>query len=177
MKRIAAITITSLILSGCSVLPFHGFTPSPKEGLRNKLDTASSALAKGKTHEADTLLHEIIAHSSVAGVTDEAIFRLALLRLSGDEDNTDNDASRLLLTRLQKEFPHSQWTTLSRPVVGLLDGMKELDNENQRLNGARYRELQNIKGLNQSLIRQNRGLQQTLDRLKAMDLELERKSR
>jgi hypothetical protein len=178
MKRIAGAIIVSLIISGCARLPFNGLNPSRTDDFRNKLAIASTALEKGENKEAAKLLKEIISHSSIYDVTDEALFRLALIRLSGDEDVSDHEESRLLLTRLKKEFPRSQWTTLSLPLVDLLDEMDELESEKLRLtNSAKNRELQNIKGLNQSLIRQNRDLQQTIERLKAMDLELERKAR
>ncbi len=175
MKRIAGTIIISLILAGCSTLPFRGFGNESTDGLRNRLDAASSALAKGNSQKAASLLGEVCARSSVTGVTDEALFRLALLKLSEDEP-AGYEESRQLLARLKTEFPRSQWTTLSSPLAGLLNELEGLENENLRL-ANRYRELQNIKGLNQSLIRQNRDLQQTLNRLKAADLELERKSR
>jgi hypothetical protein len=175
MKRTAGVVIISLILSGCARLPSRGLNASATDSFRDKLATASAAIAKGKKREAATILKDISAHSSKAGVTDEALFRLALLRLTDEEDSPDRGESRQLLERLEKEFPLSQWTLLSQPLLGLMDDIEELKRQNRRL--TNNRELKDIKGLNQSLIRQNRDLQQTLDRLKAMDLELERKVR
>ena len=180
MKRITGAIVITLFLTGCSILPVR--TPhSSTEDLLNKLAEATSALAKGDKHKAFLLLGEITTRSSVDGVTDEALFQLALLQLSEEEDSTSHEETRLLLTRLHKYYPRSRWTALSQPLLDLLDEMDELESENQRLsnrtNTKERRELQSIKGLNQSLIKQNKDLQQTIERLKAMDLELERKSR
>lgn len=177
MKRAAGYLIIGLMLAGCSHIPFHGFNGSATGSYRNKLEAATSALEGGKTKQATTLLKDICAHSSIPGVTDEALFRLSLLQLSDEESDSDHAPPRKLLARLKKEFPRSQWTTLSRPLLELLDDMEELRSQNQNLRIINSREMKNIKGLNESLIKQNRDLQQTIERIKALDLELERKGR
>lgn len=176
MRRLATMTLTCLLLAGCAGLKLPGITDGSPDTARSKLAAASAALSRGKTQDAVALLKDVCAHSAIDGVTDEALFRLAVLRLAETDEHGGRGEARRLMSQLKKGYPHSQWTTLARPLMETLAEMEKLEGDNLRLtNSAKYRELQNIKGLNQSLIKQNRDLQQTINRLKELDLELERK--
>src|SRR6185369_10983548 len=90
----------------------------------------------------------------VIGVTDEALFRLALLHL-GDEGSKGAVRAQALLERLREEFPQSSWTHQAAPLATYLAGAKTLRD--------RQRELKTLRDLNLSLSRDNRELRQSLE--------------
>jgi hypothetical protein len=99
-------------------------------------------------------------------VTDEALFRLSVLYLR-DEGNKGTVRALELLERLKNEFPRSLWARQAAPLSVHLAGVKTLHD--------RRHEVNTLKELNLSLSRDNREMHQTIERLKSLDLELERK--
>jgi len=114
------------------------------------------SLQNGKEKRARDLLERAIAAPSGGGLTDEALFRLALLHLRDDEGR-GAARSLVLLERLKKEYPRSLWTYQSAPLTTYLVS-REKDREKNIL-----------------LNRENRELHQSIDRLKNLDLEMEKK--
>jgi hypothetical protein len=151
-----------LIISGCAGLP-RFFTLSAQE--RN-LSDAVTQLKLGNEPQARTLLEKIADSAPEAGVTDEALFRLAILDLRSDGVSGLSRA-QTLLERLASKYPDSLWTKQSAPLLAHLAEARILRN--------RQRDLKTLKELNLSLSRDNRELRQNLDRLKQLDLELEKK--
>lgn len=113
------------------------------------------SLQNGKEKRARDLLERAIA-APTGGLSDEALFRLALLHLRDDEGR-GLSRSLALLERLKKEYPRSPWTYQSAPLTAYL------------ISHGKDRE-KNIL-----LSRENRELQQSIDRLKNLDLEMEKK--
>ncbi|MDR3578588.1 MAG: hypothetical protein P4L44_01350 [Oryzomonas sp.] len=153
---------------------------------------ALQSLMAGKEREAQILLEEVIAGKPVPGMTDEALFRLAVLHL-GDEDGTGDTQTHVLLTRLQKEYPDSNWTRQSSPLTTYLDEVDVLRNTRVVLNTRWIQsqsqlreskhEVKTLQERNLSLVRDNKELQKRLDqlqkrldRLEDLDLELEKKN-
>jgi TolA-binding protein len=153
---------------------------------------ALQTLRAGKEREAQTLLEEVITGKPLLGMTDEALFRLAVLHL-GDEDGNGDTQTHALLTRLQKEYPDSIWTQQAMPLITYLDEVDELRNAREVLNTRWVQsqtqlreskhEVKTLQERNLSLIRGNKELQKRLDqlqkrldRLKDLDLELEQKN-
>jgi len=89
-------------------------------------------------------------------VTDEALFRLALLNLK-DDSNKSLLRAQSLLDRLSEKYPASLWTRQSAQLHAYLR--------------RRQREQKSQKELS----RDNRELRQNLERLKQLDLELEQR--
>jgi hypothetical protein len=123
-------------------------------------------LKAGKVQQARELLEKVVAAAPISGITDEAIFRLALLNIR-DENGKGPLRAQSLLERLENEFPHSIWTHQAAPLVSYLAGIKPTRDK--------QRELKTLKDLNFSLSRDNRDLRQTIERLKSLDIELEQK--
>jgi hypothetical protein len=163
MIRMLAFICALLWLSGCSsarvgqVGMVNSFTQN-----RN-LSRAVEMLEGGKAGEAARLLTAICDAKGVDGVTDEALFRLALLSLN-DRDGTGQ--SHRILQRLRKEYPRSPWTAQAGPLAEFIDTADELRRQNK-----------NYRALNQNLSRENKELNQNIEKLKQLDMELERKSR
>lgn len=153
MKRIICTIMLLLMMAGCSHLPFNR---------RGKLDDAVALMEKGWTTAAVRALTSIAKDKPVAGITDEALFRLGLLTL---RSGSDNESALAYLTRLQKEFPTSSWARTAAPLADLLNQYEEVRHQNR-----------NLKNVNQTLSKENKDLLQNLERLKSLDLELERKT-
>lgn len=123
-------------------------------------------LRAGKEQEARDLLERVIAGPSRSGVSDEALFRLSLLYLR-DDNGKGSTLTQELLERLHVEFPQSIWAHQGAPVAAYLAGVRTLRD--------RQREVKTLKDQNFSLSRDNREMRQSIERLKSLDLELEKK--
>ena len=167
-ERVVIIALLALVTmnTGCAGLKgkmpgFH--TVSEQE---RTLSGALDQLRAGKEQQARDLLEKIIIGAPAAGVTDEALFRLALLNLKEDGGKGLRRA-QALLERLADRYPDSLWTRQSAPLLSHLAEDRTLRN--------RQRELKSLKELNLSLSRDNRELRQSLEQLKQLDLELEQR--
>ncbi|MHB8058288.1 MAG: outer membrane protein assembly factor BamD [Desulfuromonadaceae bacterium] len=118
------------------------------------------SLQGGKERQARELLERAIAEPAGEGLIDEALFRLALLHLRDDEGR-GQARSLVLLERLKKEYPRSLWTYQSAPLTAYLFAMRAAHEKERE---------QNLL-----LNRENRELHQSIDRLKNLDLEMEKK--
>lgn len=131
-----------------------------------RLTSALEFLRTGKEQEARDLLELVLAAPPRNGVTDEALFRLSLLYLR-EEGGKGPERTQELLERLQAEYPLSTWTYQGAPLASYLTGVRTLKD--------RQREIRTLKELNLSLSRDNREMRQSIERLKSLDLELEKK--
>jgi hypothetical protein len=123
-------------------------------------------LRAGREQESRDLLELVVAGSPRSGVTDEALFRLSLLYLR-DDVGKGTARTQELLERLINEFPRSIWARQGAPLAAYLTGVRTLRD--------RQREVNTLKELNLSLSRDNREMRQSIERLKSLDLELEKK--
>lgn len=124
------------------------------------LDAARDQLRAGKVPSAHNLLEKVVEGKPTAGVTDEALFRLALLSLN-DDGGKGVQRSQSLLEKLAATYPDSVWARQSAPLLSHLRN--------------KQRELKSLKDLNFSLSRDNKELRQSLEQLKRLDLELEQR--
>jgi len=158
-NALAVLLAGTIFFSGCSMLRLQTEQERQfSEGLQ--------ALQTGNLHHAYQLLEQVVNAPPVAGMTDEALFRLALLQFSEEGGGSGKTTSRslVLLERLQKEFPASPWTHLSTPLADWLTGSKREKAHSNQLTRE-----------NRELMRENRELRQNIERLKMLDLELEKK--
>lgn len=157
-----ALLVLMVSMGGCASI--GGIFPYSEEN-RN-LNEAVSLLRTGKERQARNVLQKIADGAPVAGVTDEALFRLALLNLRLEGERGDR-RSQALLERLAEKYPDSIWTRQSAPLLTHLADVMVLHD--------RQRELKTLKGLNLSLSRDNSALRQSLEQLKQLDLDLEKR--
>ena len=130
------------------------------------LTGALDQLRVGKEQKARELLEKVVDGASAAGVTDEALFRLALLSLKEDGGKGLLRA-QVLLERLADKYPDSLWTKQSAPLLSHLTEARTLRNK--------QREMKALRELNFSLSRDNKEMRQSLEQLKMLDLELEQR--
>ncbi len=172
MRKQALMALAAVLClgaSGCASLRSQDLVVRFSQG--QKLSQAVNSLEKGNPYNATRLLKEICAAKGFAGVTDEALFRLALLSIDAEPDRNNLSTTLKLLDRLQKEYPNSPWTAQASPLADFLDEHSDKLQKAQELR----RQVRSYKDLNLSLTRENKELRQSIERLKDLDLELERK--
>jgi hypothetical protein len=161
----AALLFLCLMISGCASfdrsMP-HFITSTEEQNLKAGL----GQLRAGNVQTARNLLEKVVDGAPVVGVTDEALFRLALLSLKEDGSKGLLRAESLM-ERLSDNYPDSLWTRQSAQLLAHLVEFKALRN--------RQRELKALKEQNLSLSRDNKEMRQSLEQLKQLDMELEKR--
>ncbi len=157
------------LCSGCMLFNrHHGDTDASVPSLERQFAGALQLLRQGNEQGARELLEQVVVAPGLAGVTDDALFRLALLRLrDGGEKGGQEGYS--LLVRLAKEYPDSIWTHQSAALSSYLASTQKLF--------EKQRETRPLRELNLHLSRENKELRLNLEKLKNLDLELEQKRR
>ncbi len=156
-------------VSGCgSIVKNLGSSSSTVAVEERNFAFALQNLRDGNEFAARELFERVVDARPRVGVTDEAIFRLALLHLR-DEGGKGEPRARTLLNRLITEFPSSIWARQASPLVAYLQEAFSLR--------TKQRELRDLRNQNLSLSRDNKELRQSIERLKQLDLELEQKIR
>jgi uncharacterized protein YceK len=181
MKKYCLILIMVISMSGCAGLqkkteiPKHVQTSDQEENngstyaqkktqalinsqaqARN-LDTAKKLLQENKISAATDVLVNISSAKGVPGVTDEALFRLALLYLDGGQGKNDVAQAQSTLEKLMKEYPTSSWKKHSDSLIDLI--------------AALNRKIKHLKGENLSLTKENKELRLNIEKLKILDIE------
>jgi hypothetical protein len=175
MKRFATLLLSLALCGGCATTPQRGESVGfmQRHSASKRLASAVELLGKGDSPGAAKLLGAICAGKPVPDVTDEALFRLALLSLKPGPERPASAHANQLLKRLRKEYPSSPWTAQAAPLVELINAAEDLKRQNK-----------NYKAANQSLTRENSELNKNIEQLntnieqlKHLDLELEKKTR
>jgi hypothetical protein len=163
-------------LSGCATMRKE----DPNAQLRKKLVLAKMLLESNKLEAAKKTLSEITAKPPVTGITDEALFRLALLELEAGQQKIATDKSGKDLVTILNKFRSSTWSAHATTLKGLIDAYDITLQENAELD----RMVKNLKSSNASLInsnaslaKENTDLRQDLEKIKKLDLELEMKKK
>lgn len=173
MKRLLILILAAALCAGCATgrsgEKGSGFLHSFSEGRR--LASARGALEQGDEAGATKILESIVSGPPVSGVTDEALFRLALLTLKPSVERPASPQGHHLLRRLKKEFPASPWSVQATPLVELIGAADELRRQNRTYRTTNQTLNREVGELNRTVNDLNKNLQQ----LKHLDLELEKK--
>ena len=154
---------STISLTGVAAAPVEVPVVSDQE---RRFAGALEFLRAGREQEARDLLEQVVDGPQRSGVSDEALFRLSLLYLR-DEGSKGAARAQEALERLRIDFPLSIWSHQSAPLAAYLTGIKALRDK--------QREVKTLKEMNLSLSRDNREMRQSIERLKSLDLELEKK--
>ncbi len=172
MKPLVLITLLLIGLAGCST--FRGTTAPDRTGespklsrseASRKLSAALQELEQGRKAAAMAILEEIVAGSGAKGVTDEALFRLSVLKLHNGEKDESASAIRYL-ERLRREYGESVWAMQAKPLLAHLYAVADINAQNRSL-----------KTQNSSLSKENKELHKNIKRLKSLEVQMERNSR
>lgn len=152
-RRIITVPLLCLVLliTGCTAPRFAAFSYQGRT-----LDEARDHIRAGQDQQARALLEKVVESEPTPGVTDEVLFRLALLTLN-EVGGKGSQRSQSLLEKLAATFPDSIWTRQSAPLLTHLTEHRALRNRNY------------------SLSRDNKEMRQSLEQLKRLDLELEQR--
>jgi TolA-binding protein len=178
MKRAALLLFAFTLCCGCAA-PRPGEkatflqTYSESRRLSSALSSAVALLQNGETAGASKALEAICNDTPLAGVTDEALFRLALLSLKPSTERPASPQAHQLLKRLKKDYPSSPWSAQAAPLVELVNSAEELRRQNRNYRTANQSQTREINELNKSISELNKSIEQ----LKHLDQELERKTR
>ena len=175
MIKLATLLLALFLCSGCATERHGenrgGFLQHYSEAKR--LESALALLRKGDSAGAAKILEAICNAPPVPGVTDEALFRLALLSLQPSTERPASSQGHQLLKRLKKEYPSSPWTVQAAPLVELISSAEELRRQNKNYRSANQSLIREIAELNKSI----NELTRNIDQLKHLDLEMEKKTR
>ncbi|WP_026842426.1 outer membrane protein assembly factor BamD [Citrifermentans bremense] len=167
MKKQAALFIVISLCSGCAIT---GKSPQgnlvQRYAASRQLEQADEMLEKGDKAGAVKALHAVVSAPAAPGVTDQALFRLALLTLKPGLERPASAQAQQLLKRLAREYPKSPWTAQADHLNDLIEVADDLRRQNKSL-----------KGNNQSLTKEVNDLNKNLERLKQLDQELEKSAR
>ena len=165
--RIVFIVLMTLMMNtGCARFEKNAPLFQAFSEQNRTLSEAVDLLRKGNEVQARTLLETVVDGVPTAGITDEALFRLALLSFK-EESVKGHQRTQALLERLAAAYPDSIWTRQSASLLAHLAEDRTLRNQ--------QRELKSLKEQNLSLGRENRELRQSLERLKQLDIDLEQR--
>ncbi|BDV43075.1 lipoprotein [Geotalea uraniireducens] len=171
--RLLSTILLLCTLSGCASLQksIEGYRQRASQ--KEQLGRAIDLMVRGDTRHATAILQSITAGRGTPGITDEALFRLAVLSLPDDLDPEDMQRVSRPLERLKKEYPASSWTAQAAPLaefVATIPGRIQTASELRR-------QLKSLRELNLSLTRENKELRLNIEKLKTLDLEIERKNK
>ena len=96
------------------------------------LTEARAQLRLGNEQKTRDLLEKVVDGPPAAGISDEALFRLALLSLNGDGVKGVQRA-QTLLEKLTAKYPESLWTRQSAPLLAHLAEARALRNRQREL--------------------------------------------
>ncbi|MRR57522.1 MAG: hypothetical protein EG824_04830 [Deltaproteobacteria bacterium] len=177
MIRLITVMAIFLGLSGCATTRI---TDPYAQQQRRKLVLAQLMLADNRIATAKEILSTISSEPGVAGVTDEALFRLSLINLEAGEHKIATGNSGKSLEKLIKNYPSSAWKAHAVTLKGLMDAYDISLEEKADLEKT-VRTLRNSNNSltkeNNSLMKDNKDLRQDLEKLKNLDLELEMKNK
>ncbi len=166
-----------LLLSGCATIqqsdPFY-------QQQKQKLALARMLIEEHKIPAAKEVLTSISKEGKIKGITDEALFRLALLDLETGEQKIITGKAGQDLDKFLSEYPKSEWRNHAATLKGLLDyydAAVEEKNNLEQSNRSLRNSYSSLKNMNLSLARENKELRQGIEKLKNLDLELESKSK
>lgn len=177
MKITILLTILLLFVSGCASVQVKEVRVQRSPQSIN-LAQAHALLKSGDKAGAVSALTAVTDAQGVTGITDEALFMLALLNIQPVADSGDNLLSITLLNRLNKEYPGTSWSVQSGQLIELLTGAEELERQVKSLkshNQAMKSHNQTLKSHNQTLSSEVNELNRNINQLKQLDQELEKR--
>lgn len=171
--RIIIIIIIAAYLSGCAVVQKPLESQYQRSAQQERLAQAVNFIERGNTKQATSILAAIVATPGMPGITDEALFRLGLLAVPSDLEREEIANAVKHLERLQKEYPLSPWSNQAASVTDfLVNASRHLQTTTEL-----RRQIRSLKDLNLSLTRENKEMRLNIEKIKSLDLELEKKAK
>lgn len=170
MNKLTIFMAAMLALCGCTTT---GVSGNYAQDQKRKLMLAQNLLEDNRVAVARDILTTISNEPGVLGVTDEALFRLALLNLEAGDQKIATGKSGRNLDKLIKYYPTSSWKNHAVTLKGMLDTYDGTVDEKTDLEKT----ARSLRNSNQALTRELKELRQDMERLKNLELELETKKK
>jgi len=170
MTRYIAILALFIGLGGCATTTTVDLHAREQ---KRKLFLAQALLGENRVAAAKGLLSDICAAPGVPGVTDEALFRLALIDLEPGEQKIVTGKAGKNLEKLVRDYPGSSWKAHAMTIKGLIEAYDGAVEEKAELEKS----VRSLKSANLSLTKENKELKQDMEKLKDLELDLERKKK
>lgn len=162
MKKLVLFIVTGSLFTGCAAIPDH-WQGAGGHPVRRSLAPGVRELSAGDTAASVKALKRASEGKAVSGVTDEVLFRLALLSLKPNRETLVSRRGRHLLKRLKKEYPSSPWTAQAAQLFELIKLVDELYLQNKEVTAAK-----------ESLSKEVEVLKHNIQQSKNLDMELEK---
>jgi hypothetical protein len=156
-------------------MPRPAVTPQPS--VTERLDWAETLARAGRYAEAQAGYAAVLAPPTAPIGAERALLGLARLALIPENPRRDEREAAGYLDRLLREYPTSAWAPEARTWQDLLTSVGQHRGQVERLRQDVRRHQQEMERLRRDLLREQQdalGLRQTLDRLRQIDIELER---
>jgi hypothetical protein len=164
MRNNCLIIILALALSGCATMAQPGGI-FYNQAQQRKLDKAVKLLQEKNTSTAEELLTSICSEPAVKGVTDEALFRLSLLRLGPAQGRNGTIPAQYDLERLKKEYPSSSWAPMASSLTEFLKAHDKVRQEERMLKESNFsltKDNRELRESNLAITKENRELHQRI---------------
>jgi len=172
MRNLVIFMVAAAMLTGCSTSRMGTKVGLPPDySGAKRIEKAVEMLPKNSPAAVQEL--KAISASTEPGVTDEALFRLALLSLKPSAQRPASRRGSQLLNRLKKEYPTSPWTAQAAPLIQLIRVAEELRRQNRDLKAAN----RSLSRENETLTNENIELVNIIEDLKELDLGLQQNAR
>jgi len=172
-KKVAIIITLSYLVYGCSTLNPQGVSLLHRLDQGAKLSAAKDMLKKGDIDRAIEILTRISTDKGMPGVTDEALFRLALIHLGNGMDDERLAKAQKALEQLHREYPGSLWAIQSSGIQEFIARARSAFENSREMR----RQIKDLQNLNMHLSEENKKLRLNIEQLKTLDLELEQRQR
>lgn len=170
------LSTVTCFLSGCATV--QQYDPVYQQQ-KEKLVLAQMLIEEKKLAAAKDVLSSLTRDAVIKGITDEALFRLALLNLEQGEQKIATRKAGQNLDKLLSDYPVSPWRSHAASLKGLLDAydaaVEDRNSMEQNVRSLRS-SYSSLKSMNLSLTKENKELRQGIEKLKNLDLELEMKN-
>ncbi len=168
MKKYCVFLVVALGVYGCAEIQKKPVVLSYSEIQARNLGKAKWLLQENKFSAATDVLNVITSSKGVPGVTDEALFRQALLCLDSGQGKNDIGQAQELLEKLIREYPRSTWKNHSASIIEFITTL------NRRIKSLKGENL-SLKEEKLSLAKENRELRLNIEKLKTLDVEQDMK--
>jgi hypothetical protein len=156
------------LTAGCGGVRVPASTPPPRV---SQLLEEGDALARlGRYTQARAAYATVLAKDGAPTGADRALLSLARLALDPKNPDKDERQAAACLDRVLREYPESSWATEARTWRSLLRNVDGLQGEVRRYTQDRERLRRDLRREQQETVR----LHQERDRLRQIDVELER---
>lgn len=163
MRRLLALSVVALCAGCASVNEWRQGLGAHREPEKKTQPAEQKRSAQVEPTGPAKAAKKTPASKTGTATADQMLFRRALLALKPSRETVASKRGRQLLSRLKREYPASAWSAQAAPILELIEIADELSRENREL-----------KATNDSLSAEVEELNSNIEKMKRLDMELEK---